>query len=96
MSRTMRRIYALVLVAATSFAPPLATRALAETCFAADNDGTFDQDGAVNGIDKNSIMGANMTTVKKRHYHAFTDLMKKKSIKNKYGRDYDYLVVDKV
>lgn len=53
-------------------------------------------DGAVAGIDKDSIMGQNHTKVKKRHYHAFPELMKKKSIKNKYGRDYDYLVVDKV
>ncbi|WP_437934760.1 hypothetical protein [Sorangium sp. So ce341] len=57
-------------------------------------DPTLSGDGAVAGIDDHSIMGANMTKVKKRHYHAFAD-MTTKLIKAKYGRDYDYEVVDK-
>jgi len=51
-------------------------------------------DGAVAGIDADSIMGANLSKVKKRHYHAFAE-MTKKLVKAKYGREYDYIVVEK-
>ena len=58
-------------------------------------DTTLNGDGAVNGIDSDSIMGQNMTKVKKRHYHAF-NVVAKTAIKKKYGRDFDYETVDKV
>lgn len=57
-------------------------------------DPTLNGDGAAAGIDNDSIMGVNLSKVKKRHYHAFSE-MTKKIIQAKYGRDYDYEVVDK-
>lgn len=51
-------------------------------------------DGAVNGIDDDSIMGQNLTVVKKRHYGGMIT-MNKRIIKTKYGLDYDYEAVDK-
>ncbi len=51
-------------------------------------------DGAVAGIDNDSIMGANLTKVKKRHYQTFAE-MTKKLINARYGRDDDYEVVKK-
>ncbi len=57
-------------------------------------DPSLNGDGAVNGIDADCIMGANLTKVKKRHYHAFCAMVKK-LIKAKYGRDYDYIAVQK-
>lgn len=57
-------------------------------------DASLNGDGAVNGIDDNSIMGQNLSTVKKRHFHAFAE-MNKKLIKKAYGKDYDYDVVEK-
>ena len=57
-------------------------------------DPTMNGDGAVNGIDADSIMGQNLTKVKKRHYHGFVE-MNKRIIKTKYGYDYEYEAVDK-
>jgi hypothetical protein len=57
-------------------------------------DTTLAGDGAVAGIDADSIMGQNLSKVKKRHYHAFA-VMTKKLVKAKYGREYDYIVVEK-
>ena len=57
-------------------------------------DPTVNGDGAVNGIDADSIMGQNLTKVKKRHVHAFNTILAT-AIKNKYGRDYTYEAVDK-
>ena len=51
-------------------------------------------DGAVNGIDDDSIMGQNMTLVKKRHYGGLVT-MNERIIQTKYGLDYDYEAVDK-
>ncbi len=55
-------------------------------------DTTLNEDGAVNGIDADCIMGQNMTKAKKRHFHAFVE-MQKKLIKTAYGKDYDYETV---
>ena len=55
---------------------------------------TMNSDGAVNGIDDDSIMGQNLTKVKTRHYHGFV-AMTKRIIKTKYGLEYDYEAVDK-
>ncbi len=57
-------------------------------------DTTLNSDGAVNGIDDDSIMGQNLTKVKTRHYHGFV-AMTKRIIKTKYGLEYDYEAVDK-
>jgi len=57
-------------------------------------DPSVNGDGAVNGIDSDSIMGQNMTKVKKRHYNGLVT-MNKRVIKTKYGLDYDYEAVDK-
>jgi hypothetical protein len=57
-------------------------------------DTTMNGDGAVNGIDDDSIMGQNLTKVKVRHYHGFVE-MTKRIIKTKYGMDYEYEAVDK-
>lgn len=51
-------------------------------------------DGAVNGIDSDCIMGANLSKVKKRHYRSFATMVRK-LIKAKYGRDEQYIVVAK-
>lgn len=58
-------------------------------------DTTVNGDGAVNGIDDDSIMGKQNSKVKKRHYHAFNDALKS-GIKQKYGRDFEYETVDKI
>jgi len=57
-------------------------------------DSSLHGDGAVNGIDPDCIMGQNMTVVKKRHMHAFAQMLKKE-IKTAFGRDYDYEVLNK-
>jgi hypothetical protein len=57
-------------------------------------DTSLNGDGAVNGIDPDCIMGQKLTQVKKRHYHAFVE-MNKRLIKQAYGKDYEYEVVDK-
>ena len=49
-------------------------------------DPSINTDGAVNGIDANSIMGQNLTTVKKRHYHAFA-LMLQRCINAAYSNN---------
>jgi hypothetical protein len=55
-------------------------------------DTTLNGDGAVNGIDADSIMGQNLTKVKVRHFReigkAFTD-----AVKTAYGKTYEFLVV---
>jgi hypothetical protein len=64
-------------------------------------DPSLNDDGAVAGIDPNSMMGQSMSTVKKRHYHAFgegyptKDGILKKMIKKQYGREYEYEAVDR-
>jgi outer membrane protein OmpA-like peptidoglycan-associated protein len=55
-------------------------------------DPTLNGDGAVNGIDADCIMGQNLTGVKKRHCHAFAEMVQK-LIKAKYGRDSIYEAV---
>ncbi len=57
-------------------------------------DTSVNGDGAVNGIDADSIMGQNLTKVKKRHYKGFVE-MNKRIIKSKYNFDYEYEAVDK-
>ena len=57
-------------------------------------DTTLSGDGAVNGIDADSIMGQNMTKTKKRHYHAFAK-MTAKLVNGASGRSDKYKVVDK-
>lgn len=57
-------------------------------------DPTLNGDGAVAGIDNDSIMGQNLTVTKKRHYRSFVE-MNKRLIKSAYKRDYNYEVVDK-
>ena len=57
-------------------------------------DTSLNDDGAVNGIDADSIMGQNLTKVKTRHYHGFVE-MNKRIIKTKYGHDYEYEAVEK-
>ena len=57
-------------------------------------DPAINGDGAVNGIDDDSIMGQNLTVVKKRHYGGLVT-MNKRIVKTKYGLDYDYEAVDK-
>jgi hypothetical protein len=60
----------------------------------ADVDTTLNSDGARNGIDPNSIMGVNKSTVKKRHYRTlcthFTNM-----ISSQYGKSYNYVAVAK-
>jgi hypothetical protein len=56
------------------------------------NDPTLNGDGAVNGIDEQCIMGSEMLTVKKRHFHAFP-VMLQKLIKAAYGNNDTYDVV---
>ena len=55
-------------------------------------DTTLNDDGATNGIDANSIMGQNLTTVKKRHYRTickhFADM-----VKTHHGKTYTYEAV---
>lgn len=55
-------------------------------------DASLNEDGAVNGIDDDSIMGRNMTKVKKRHFRTvckhFADM-----VKNKHGKTYSYEAV---
>ena len=51
-------------------------------------------DGAVGGVDADSIMGQNLTGVKKRHYRSFAE-MTQRLIKSTYGKDYAYEVVEK-
>lgn len=57
-------------------------------------DASLNEDGAVNGIDANSIMGQNLTTVKKRHYRAVAKHFAK-CIKDKSGKTWNYDIVDK-
>lgn len=57
-------------------------------------DSSLNGDGAVNGIDPDCIMGQNMSKVKKRHLHAMGSTHKK-AIKNTFGRDYEYEILDK-
>jgi hypothetical protein len=57
-------------------------------------DVTISGDGANNGIDDDSIMGLNKSKVKKRHYHAFADMLQK-IMKTAYGNDEKHDVVDK-
>jgi hypothetical protein len=53
-----------------------------------------DGDGLKSGIDENSVMGQNMTPVKKRHYHAFAQ-MTQRLVKKAGGKDEEYVVADK-
>jgi hypothetical protein len=57
-------------------------------------DTSLSGDGAVNGIDADCIMGQNMTTTKKRHYHAFAE-MNGRLVKSVSGVESKYKVVDK-
>jgi hypothetical protein len=52
-------------------------------------DPTLNGDGATNGIDPDCIMGQNLSTVKKRHYHAFAGELHD-LIKTAYGNDDSY------
>jgi hypothetical protein len=40
-------------------------------------DPTLNEDGATHGIDPDCIMGQNLSTVKKRHYHAFAEMLQR-------------------
>ena len=57
-------------------------------------DTTLNEDGAVNGIDPDCIMGQNLTNAKKRHYHAFATTVSK-GVKAAYGRDYQHETINK-
>ena len=57
-------------------------------------DTSINTDGATSGIDPNCIMGQNMTTVKKRHYHAFPTMLQK-IINTAYSNNDPFDVVDK-
>jgi|JI10StandDraft_1071094.scaffolds.fasta_scaffold56573_3 hypothetical protein len=57
-------------------------------------DTTLNDDGAKDGIDLDSIMGSNLSKVKRRHYRTIVE-MTKRLIKSAYGRDYEYDAVDK-
>ncbi len=50
-------------------------------------------DGLVNGLDDDSVMGQNMTVVKKRHFGAVIDHLAK-AVKDEFGKDYTYVCVD--
>ena len=57
-------------------------------------DTSVNGDGAVNGIDANSLMGQNLSVVKKRHYAAFATMVRR-LVKGAYGLDAEHEVVDK-
>jgi hypothetical protein len=50
---------------------------------------TLNGDGAVNGIDTDSIMGQNLTKVKKRHYRTICKHLAS-MVKDEKGRDFEY------
>ena len=55
-------------------------------------DTTLNSDGAVNGIDPDSIMGQNLTKVKVRHYREIVKVFTG-AVSNTFGKSYNYLVV---
>lgn len=55
-------------------------------------DPTLNGDGAVNGIDPNSIMGQNMITVKSRHFRTICAHLSK-MVRDQYGKMYTYEAV---
>jgi hypothetical protein len=55
-------------------------------------DTSLNGDGAVNGIDANSIMGQNMTTVKVRHYRTICTHLAS-MVSAQVGRTYTYQAV---
>ncbi len=57
-------------------------------------DTSLNDDGAVNGIDPNSIMGQNLTTVKKRHYRTICTHFAA-MVKTESGKTYTYEAVPK-
>jgi hypothetical protein len=57
-------------------------------------DSSINGDGATNGIDPDCIMGQNLSTVKKRHYHALA-IMLQKIINTAYSNNDAYDTVDK-
>ena len=57
-------------------------------------DKSVNGDGAVNGVDADSIMGQNLTNAKKRHFVAFATV-NSALIKDTYGKSDTYEVVDK-
>jgi hypothetical protein len=52
-------------------------------------DTSLNEDGAVNGIDPSSIMGAGLGAVKKRHFRTVCTHFAK-IIKDTYGKSYTY------
>jgi hypothetical protein len=52
-------------------------------------DAALNDDGAVNGIDSDSIMGQNLTKVKKRHFRTIC-LHLTKMIRTATGREYTF------
>jgi hypothetical protein len=57
-------------------------------------DPSLNEDGAVNGIDADCLMGQNLSVVKKRHYKAFA-IMAGRLLKSAYRLDDALEVVDK-
>ena len=55
-------------------------------------DASVNTDGATAGIDANSIMGANLSTVKRRHYNTICKHLAA-MVKTQYGRTYTYAAV---
>ena len=53
------------------------------------NDPNLNGDGASHGIDESCVMGSELTTVKKRHYHAFA-VMLQKLVNAAYGNTDPY------
>ena len=60
--------------------------------FGAEVDTSLNADGAVNGIDEDSIMGQNLSKVKKRHYRQVREHFQK-MVKTQYGKNYTYKIV---
>ena len=55
-------------------------------------DETLNDDGAVNGIDEDSIMGQRMTTVKKRHFRLLLKVFAER-VSAEHGKAFTYEVV---
>jgi hypothetical protein len=56
--------------------------------------GVSDSDGLSNGLDDNSIMGTNLTTVKRRHYKGICEMLAL-LVKDQFGKTYTYEAVAK-